>query len=293
MKILRCLVPFLTILLFAFCIHITAFSQAAGGGGLSKPISSSLGGLVNSDVFKKISQSKPRPKVKPSVVKTTKKNAQIAKVITTTTVSKSKKPNKGKSISGRQVIIKNRDTGSDEEEEEEETQTDSSLLSFNPINDTGIDRELAQSFSTNKNEQDAFLLIFKSMKTAYDAEAAKEGRENNVAMALTFFIVTTSVVYHDSPEPSEETIEKVYQSLSNSMIENGNLSNFSDLDKQAMSDRLVYISGFVLFGYTLGKQTNDKATLDAYRTLAGVCLQSLMKIDPEKIKFNKNGLSVS
>jgi hypothetical protein len=291
MKVQRHLIPLLTIFLCVLLFQLNAFSQAVGVGGLSKPISSSLGGLVNSNVFKNIKPPKPRPKIKTPITKKIQKTSPVVKVTNTTNVSKSKKIIKGKNRVDRKII--RTDENISVEEEVEETQADTSELYFNPVAYTGTDFELAKNFTNNKNEQDAFLLIFKTVKTEFEKEAIKDGRENNVALALTFFVVATSVVYHDSPEPSEEAIEKVYQSFADSMVKNGNLSSFSDLDKQIMSEKLVYTSGVVLFGYTLAKQTKDKATLDIYRVLAGLCLRSLMNLDPDKVKIDKNGFSFS
>jgi hypothetical protein len=296
MRVSKNIILFLGIVLIVACFQLEAFSQAAGAGGLGSSISTNLGGLVNSNVFNRIGKPKVKPRVKTSVSKTKKPiNQTVAETKSTkaskSTVSKSTKTAKTKV----RPVSQGNNTGDEDiaSDEEEDTRLDSSILSFSPIADTGIDIGLAKSFTTNKAEQDTFMLIFRTVKTEYDKEAAKKGRKNDIAMALTFFIITTSVVYHDSPEPSDETVEKVYQVLADSMIENGEFSNFSDLDKQSMSDRLVYISGVVLFGYTVGKQTNDKATKDIYRSLAGICLQSLMKVDPNKVRIDKNGLSFS
>ncbi len=271
-----------------------SYSQAAGAGGLGNTISTNLGGMINSNVFKGIGKSKAKLKAKLPITKSKKTAIQKTTEIKSPAISKSTKTAtktaKGKNRPVRKV---NNPEEVNPSVEEESSLLDTSVLSYNPIFDTGIDNELAKSFTLNKAEQDTFMLIFSTVKTEYEKEAAKKGRKNDIAMALTFFIITTSVVYHDSPEPSDEAVEKVYQTLATSMIENGEFSNFSDLAKQSMSDRLVYISGVVLFGYTVGKQTNDKATKDIYRALAGICLQSLMKLDPDKVKINANGLSFS
>jgi hypothetical protein len=282
---------FLLVLLAVCCFQLTVLSQAAGAGGLGKSISGSLGGLVNANIFKNISQSKSKIKTKRPVVKTNKKVLVVntTPVVTNPSIAKVSKSKKTVKIRSTRPVVKEVEEVA---EIEEDTPVDTSVLSFKPITNTGLDVELARTFTTDKTEQNLFLLIFRTTKTAYDAEAAKEGKKDNLAMAMTFFIVTTSVVYHDSPEPSEESIEKVYQALANSMVENGNLESMSDFDKQAINDRLVYISGMVLAGYQLGKQTKDKSVISIYRTLAGVCLQSLMKLDPNKIKIDKNGLNV-
>ena len=165
-------------------------------------------------------------------------------------------------------------------------------LFFTPVGNSGIDLQLVNSLTTNADERVALLTVLRETKKAYEAEVAKVGRSNNVAAALTFFVATCVTVYNDAPEPSDEASENLADALSELMSENPQITQLSNRNKQGLHDRLVYVSGLILAGYVNGKQTNDAASLQAFRLLAGVCLQSVLQIEPQRLRFNDNGLVI-
>ena len=255
----------LVVLIYCLAANLSILAQSIGGG-LGQPISGSLGGLIDKGVFSKIAQPSKKAKSQPAVKPPTRtptitagKNAKISSAKTTKTA----------------------------------TASAFNPLIFKPIANTGLDWELARTFSQKRNEQEIFVNVFQAVKPAFEAEAAKMGRKNDVAMAVTFFIATSLMVYHNDLEPSEQAIESVYQALANSLIEEGKMAATSNLEKQKLSEKLVYISGFVLAGYMKGKQDNDANTIQVFRSLAGICLQSLMQIDPNSIRFSKTGLQAN
>lgn len=251
----------------------TVSAQISGGGqNLSTPISSQLGGIISSDVFSGLSANKPKAK---SPAKTPVKTP--AKTVSKNTPKRN--TNTGKT--------KNRTPVTEEDYGEEPNS-----LAFTPVNNSGVDRQLATSFSNKPAEQAGLIEIFRTTKTGYKNELRKMGKKEDVAMALTFFIATCVTVYNAAPEPGDAAIENVYQKLFETMNEAPQFARMSDAEKQALSDKLVYISGLVLAGYISGQQTNDANTTQAYRLLAGVCLQSLMQVDPGRMRFNQTGLVV-
>ena len=129
-------------------------------------------------------------------------------------------------------------------------------------------------------------------KAGYNEEAGKRNKKNDVAMALTVFIASMVTVYNDSPEPSEIALQNLYNILAESMSEDAAFLKTGNSNKELAHDTLVYISGLVLAGYELGRAQNDPNTVRSFRELAGVCLQSLLQLDPHKLSFDQNGLVV-
>jgi hypothetical protein len=247
-----------------------SFAQVVGGGSLEKPVASQLGGLVSANVFKKLSNPVPVKKLRPAVTKPTGRS---------TTAAKSGKIAKTTPKTKTQPTIT-------------DTPETISGLTFDPVPNAGIDRELVAAFTENRAEQEALLELFRISKNVYGEEVSKKGRSNDVAMALTFFIATCVTVYHDAPEPSEAALDNLYESLADLMSQEAGIVNSSNIDKQILHDRLVYISGLVLGGYSAAKEQNDSASLTTFRLLAGVCLKSLMQLEPDNLKFDQNGLVV-
>ncbi len=165
-------------------------------------------------------------------------------------------------------------------------------LTFTPIGSSGVDRDLVNVLTAKADEREALLTVLRATKKAYEAEVAKVGKSNNVAAALTFFIVTCVTVYNDAAEPSDAASENLMEALSELMSAAPEVARLSNRDKQNLHDRLVYVSGLILAGYMNGKQTNDEASLVAFRLLAGVCLQSVMQLEPQRLHFNETGLVI-
>ena len=165
-------------------------------------------------------------------------------------------------------------------------------LTFTPIGSSGVDRELVNSLTARSDERETLLTVLRATKKAYEAEVAKVGKSNNLAAALTFFIVTCVTVYNDAAEPSDAASENLMEALSELMSAAPEVARLSNRDKQNLHDRLVYVSGLILAGYMNGKQTNDETSLAAFRLLAGVCLQSVMQLEPQRLHFNETGLVI-
>lgn len=267
---LKNLVRILVFSCFIWMISLTGVSaQIVGGGSLEKPIASQLGGLVNANVFKRLnSPVRNKPQTTPVKSNTASKTAKNSK-------NTSKIPSKTPVKTPAPIIVNNY-----------------SNITFNPINNAGTDRDLASTLTNNRTEQEALVEVFKVTKTTYEAEAAKKGKSNDVAMATTFFIASCLTVYHDAPEPSEAAIDSLYNALAESMNEDETFARTSNLDKQILHDKLIYLSGLVLGGYTAGNHQNNEATVQIFRYLGGVCLRSLLQLDPDKLSFNETGLVV-
>ena len=165
-------------------------------------------------------------------------------------------------------------------------------LFFTPLPNLGVDRDLVNSLTQNADERLALLTVLRETKKAYEVEVAKVGKSNNVAAALTFFVATCVTVFNDAPEPSDEATENLMDALSELLSETPAVTQLTNRNKQALHDRLVYVSGLILAGYINGKQTNDQASLQAFRLLAGICLQSVLQFEPQRLHFNETGLVI-
>lgn len=163
---------------------------------------------------------------------------------------------------------------------------------FRPIPNSGVDRELASSLTQNPSEQQALLTIFRAVKNSYDVEAAKLGQSNNVAGALTFFIATCVTAFNDAAEPSDAATENLLEVINELALATPELSRAPDREKQVMHERLIYVSGLILAGYLNGKQTNDPDSTMQFRLIAGAALQSVLNVDPQKLRFDQVGLVV-
>ncbi|MEK7724239.1 MAG: DUF6683 family protein [Acidobacteriota bacterium] len=246
---------------------------ATGGGSMGGSLSGQLGGILNKNVF----------------ARTIKKNS---------TKSNAAKSNKNSVSKPSNTVAKNKSVtrptaktpAPTSEAEYEDLNLDA--IKYQPIGNTRFDQEFANMITQNPDEKAALLIVFAETKKAYNAEAKKLGRPNDLALVFTFFISACLTVYHDAPEPTEEATENLYQVIAQSLSESPETAQMSNSDKNLTAEKLIYITGVIYAGYLSSKQTQDVETLKIYRQTAGVCLETLIGISAESIEFDKNGLKI-
>jgi hypothetical protein len=246
------------------------FAQTGGGqsANLGNSISAEVSGKVGVGVFERLK--------KPVTKKTVTKKTQTTKTT----------KDKTSSVKGGKTGVRNKPVEIDDFDEYK-------ILKYKPDVRLKTAEKLLDEFTGTPDERTLMIELFKAAKSAYDEEAAKKGKKNDVALALTFFLASCVTVHNDAPEPSDQAIDNLYDALSDSLIEDEQFAASTDREKQEMSETMIYIGGLVLGGYTIGKQGDDADTVEAFQKLAGISLSSLTKLDPDKMSFNKQGLIVN
>lgn len=118
---------------------------------------------------------------------------------------------------------------------------------------------------------------------------AKDGKSNNLAAALTFFLATNAVAYHDLEMPSDDTTDKIFEPLQEAMNSTPEIVQMTNAQKEQMHDWLVCMAGFVLAGYIEAKQTRDKKSLENFRQIAALSSQ-IVGVDISRVTITKAGL---
>jgi hypothetical protein len=156
--------------------------------------------------------------------------------------------------------------------------------------DTG--KTIGDLLGSTPEEKALLKQIYSGVKVGYDKEAAANGWQNNFAGAFTFFIVSNLTVYHDSTEPSDDTVRGLYQTMSEVIDSIPEFGKMSNRDKQAFNNMLIAFAAIPLATYSEGKENGDAATLKASRDLAGQLIEMVLKADPEKMRFDAGGLTL-
>jgi hypothetical protein len=166
-------------------------------------------------------------------------------------------------------------------------------VTFRPGMSSGVDQALASAFASTPAEKQGLLLIFQQVKQAYETEVAKEGKSNNLAAAMTFFIASNVVAYHRTPMPEDDVTEQIFVSLRDIMTSTPEIAKMTNAQKQQMHDWLVYMGGFILVSYVDANQKNDREALDNARLLAGYSMQIALGVDVSTLKITNEGLTMS
>lgn len=158
---------------------------------------------------------------------------------------------------------------------------------------SGADEALASAFASTAAEKQGLLIIFRQVKQAYETEVAKEGKSNNLAAAMTFFIASNVVAYHRTPMPEDDATEQIFVSLRDIMTNTPDIAKMTNAQKQQMHDWLVYMGGFILLSYADATQKNDREALDNARLLAGYSMQIALGVDVSKLTITNEGLTMA
>lgn len=152
---------------------------------------------------------------------------------------------------------------------------------------------LANELGSSPAEREQLQLLFATTKEAFENEVAAKGRSKDIAAAFTFFIATAVTVYRDDPEPSDAAIDNLWEGMGSALAELPEVSRLTNAEKQQMYDMLIGFSGFLLAGYAEGQNPGGQETKKIFQQLAGVLIQTVLKTDPDKLRFTNDGLDIT
>ena len=159
------------------------------------------------------------------------------------------------------------------------------MLRFRPVANSGVAKQMADALGNDAQERAGLLAIFQEVKKSYEAEAAKGGKSNNIAAALTFFLASASMAYHQTDAPSDSLTDALVDILQQEMSTAPEFKSMTDLEKQKMHDWLVVSGGFILAGYLDGVKTNDAKELNDYKELANQLVKLVLGTGVEKFNL--------
>lgn len=151
---------------------------------------------------------------------------------------------------------------------------------------------LADQLGSTAEEKQQYLAIMEGVLKGYIDEAARLGHPNDISLALAFFLLTNTIVYHEIPEPTDAQFLELRDVFAEQLLESDALKGVSDHQKQEMSETLVVFTGLAVLGYQSSLQSGDAAAAKGYRQLAGQNLQTVIGISPDKITFGVDGLMI-
>jgi hypothetical protein len=148
-----------------------------------------------------------------------------------------------------------------------------------------VAKQIADAVGRDPKERAALLGVFQEVKKSYETEAAKAGKANNLAAALTFFLSATSMAYHQSDAPADKVTDALVELLQQEMSSSPEFKSMTNLQKQTMHDWLVVAGGFVLAGYLDGLKTSDAKELADYKQLANEFCKLVLGTGLEKFNL--------
>lgn len=156
---------------------------------------------------------------------------------------------------------------------------------FRPDATVNTAKIIADAIAETPEEKKLYTQIYDATKSAYEKEAAAKGWKNNIAGAFTFFLVTNSTIYHGTDEPSDETVNAIFQALNQTLDESPDFAKMPNRDKQGLYNTLIAFAGIPLAVYMEGQQNKDAETLKTASQLSGELIKLVMKVEPDRVRF--------
>ncbi len=166
-------------------------------------------------------------------------------------------------------------------------------LRFTPSADSGVVRALADAFGSSAEQRESLVEAFTQIKQGYEVEVVKEGKSNNLAVAMAFFITANVVTYHQAELPPDADTDKLFESLQRAMVKIPAFANLSNAEKQQLHDWLVIMGGFALTTYMGGKQNRDMEGLATIKDFADYSMRLVLGVEIAKLRLDGGRLSIA
>ena len=146
-------------------------------------------------------------------------------------------------------------------------------------------RQLGEALGATKAQKDAITQLAAATKEGFEAQPETQKWKNNVAGALAFFLISNLVVATDSPEPSDETSQALFQALTLAIDASPEMAKASAKDKQQLYELLIGFTGLPLAVYTEGKERGDAAQVKQAQALAANLIELVFKVKASDVKL--------
>lgn len=154
---------------------------------------------------------------------------------------------------------------------------------FKPVAGIDVASKVAKALGENEDEVATYRQICTSMMTSLKKQARTYGWSNDLAGAVTLFIVTNSVLANNVDEPNVDELKRVYEAVRISIDAEKDFAKLSDKEKHQLHDLLLAFTGIPLAFYADGTQREDAQTVSASRQISGKMIDLVLKIDPAKL----------
>ncbi len=150
-------------------------------------------------------------------------------------------------------------------------------------------RELSDQLGSTQAERDQYFKMMNAVLTAFDAEAAKAGRKNDIPSALSYFLAENARIYHGQTDLSDAQFFELRNRIAQALAADGSIGSMTDRQKQEMYETLIAYTGLTQYGYEESLKAGNQQMAQGYQKLAGMNLQAVTKLSPDSIDLGTIG----
>ena len=165
-------------------------------------------------------------------------------------------------------------------------------LTFHPTGTRVLAPSLVEQLGKTPEQKHQVSALLNLLFQEFDKQATKLGKPNDLAFALSYFLAQNATLFRGKPDPGDQQFLELRETLLIAMGQNRTFAKMTDRQKQEMHEMLVSYTGLVYVTYLDARKRGDAETAKAMQQLAGLNLKAIMHIDPERIDFNDQGLTI-
>jgi hypothetical protein len=152
-------------------------------------------------------------------------------------------------------------------------------LKFVDTKPSGVSASLADALGRDASEKKNLADAFDQILDSYNAEMRKENKSNDLAAAMTFFIVANMATYCACEPLSDAATEELYDSIAANMRTVPTVAAMSAYEKHQVHDWLAGMGGFIHAAFLEAKNRGDTAGLEVSRELAAQATKLVLGVD--------------
>lgn len=165
-------------------------------------------------------------------------------------------------------------------------------LQFHPTGTRLLTPKLVDAIGKTQAQKDQVSAIVAALFQEFDKQAMKLGKPNDLAFALSYFLAQNATLYRGKPDPKDEQFLELRETIVTAMGQSDAFARMTDRQKQEMHEMLVSYTGLVYLTYQDAKKRGDLENAKAMQELAGLNLKAITHIDPARINFTEQGLTI-
>lgn len=153
--------------------------------------------------------------------------------------------------------------------------------------------EMADHLGKTPAEREQYLKLMNAALDGFGKQAAVAGFQNDLAMALSYFLAENIRIYRGLPELSDQQYVNLRNVIAEVLVSGGALNKVTDRQKQEFYEALVAYTGVTQFGYEQAKQAGNDQMVKGYQQVAGQSFRTVTKMSPDSMNLTTDGLTAN